>query len=139
VNASSTRCFRLVCTGPAVGLLLAWCGSANASQLASVGTVQIQSSATFVVVNAPSARLEFGRVGLISRFAASEGRGFRPEPSGVAFLTTEAVGSSPFDNFHPYSGVGETLTKESLAITVTKKTHRGETRQKITSVLAHFY
>lgn len=101
--------------------------------------MRIQTSATFAVINAPSSRLEIARARLNARFRASEGRAFRPEPSGLAFLTAEAVGSSPFNNFHPYSGVGETLAKESLAITVTEKTERGETRRKITSVLAHFY
>ena len=139
MSASFTRCLWLGCTRSAVGLLLASCGSANASQLASVGTVRIQTSATFAVVDAPSTRLEFSRIGLNSHFGASDGRGFLPEPSGVTFLTAEAVGASPFHSLHPYSGVGATVSKESLAITVTERTERGETRRKITSVLAHFY
>ena len=140
MNASLTRCLRLICTGSAFGLLLASGASANASQLASVGTVRIQSSAAIAVIDAPVARLEFSRAGLISRFGASAGRDFRLEPSGFAFLTAEAVGSSPFNTPESYSGVGETSAKDSLAITVTKKTEGGETRsQKITSVLAHFY
>lgn len=140
MKASSIRRLRLVCIRSALGLLLACCGSANASQLASVGTVRIQASATFEVVEAPSTRLGFSRSGSDAHVRKSEGRGFLPRPSGVAFLTVEALGLSPFHSLHPYSGVGETVSKETLAITVTEKSEGGETRsRKITSVLAHFY